>query len=219
MKKFLFVALLCPFVANAQFTKGQMFLGGTFSGQGTNGQASGTDLGGTTRSIGGSAKVGWFFNEKWALGAALGYSYLRDNWLQNYPPYSTNQITIQKSFSATLFVRRYFAVTKKIFIALEGSAGYSRAGNSTVYNVITSPGGLVTTNSNAPTYSLGAGIAPLILFFPSPRWGFSSGYGNIGFSHQFNLSDHSTNNTFSFAFTPSFSIGVNYYFNREGKSE
>lgn len=207
---------LFPFAVSAQFNKGQLFVGGSLSAQNQN-DAQGNSLRntGNSGSFSITPRIGYFINDKWALGGTVGYSSSFYNNAYKDATFAHNQKNDSKSLSIGLFGRRYFAISEKFFFALEGNLRFSR-GNTTYNSTTTYLDGapLSASNTNTPQYSVSAGVRPLFVFFPSQKWGIETGLGSLSFSSTRNLSDHSGSNVFGLGALGALSLGVNYYFKR-----
>ena len=212
MKKLIVIFLLLPLVGMAQFNKGQVFLGGSMSVQN---QYLSDHSGPIVNTFGITPRVGYFINEKWALGGTAGYS----STDQTNTNADINGRTVFKynsiSISAGFFGRRYFTISEKFLFALEGNLSFSRSNSTSTY-ASTDAAGVLTSSSYStlPSYGLGVGFRPLFIFFPSPKWGIEAGLGNLSVSRQRNLSDHTGVNTFNLSALGTLSFGVTYYFTR-----
>jgi hypothetical protein len=164
----IFVLLVLSLEGVAQFNAGDKFISGTF---GFSSQNSPTDLSGgisykrTTFSF--TPQVGFFLNEKIALGGSIGYSSIRNKESAVFPgTSSTYQYT---QFSIGLMVRRYFQISDAFFISIEGSPFYSSYEED--YATLSSP---------TKGRSLGLTFRPVFSFFPSKRWAVETGFGSVG---------------------------------------
>jgi hypothetical protein len=211
MKKLIVVFLLLPLAGMAQFNKGQVFLGGSMSVQ--NQYYSSTKTLNNSFSI--LPTAGYFINEKWALGGSAGYSY-SDQRSTNTNSLGSNSFKNSSfSISAGMFGRRYFAISERFFFVLEGNLNFRRSRSSGSSEQRDVTGTVITTGSfNSPTYTIGASVRPLFIFFPLPRWGLEAGLGSLSVSRQENLSDHTGVNSSSLSVSGTFAFGITYYFKR-----
>jgi len=159
--------------------------------------------------------AGYFINEKWALGGSAGYSY-SDQRSTNTNSLGSNSYTSSSfSISAGMFGRRYFAISERFFFVLEGNLNFRRGRSFSASEQRDANGNLTSRLSfNSPSYSLGASVRPLFIFFPLPRWGLEAGLGSLSVSRQENLSDHTGVNSSSLSVTGTFAFGITYYFKR-----
>lgn len=197
----LFLAL--PFVADAQFSKGNVFLGGTLSAMlqnsDTNTSTSSTTY--TNNSFGISPSIGFFLNEKIALGAAINYSTSLQKGVFNQSTGSLTQVQTN-SVGINPYVRLYQPITSSIYFGLQGGISFTR-GNSMLTNF--------GTTTTTPNYSVGVNFKPIFIFFPSPKWGVETGIGSLGYTYMRNLPDTGSTSTFGLS-AGSFTFGVAYYF-------
>jgi hypothetical protein len=218
MKKIIvfFIALI-PSFAFAQFSKGQVFIGGTLS---TSLQSSnvkdvqpngGSNLS-KNNSLSISPGVGFFLNPKIAIGGGINYNYSfqqydylyldynTGTYINDYSKYSTNGIGI------SAFTRYYMPLSNSIYFALQGQINFTRANRTNVNKT-----GTQETTQEIPSYSLGLTIKPVFIFFPSPKWGIEASVGSLGYTYQRGLPDVSSSDTFIVS-AGSFSLGLAYYF-------
>ena len=207
--------LALPIFARAQFSKRQAYLGGSLS----IGSATGT-LGptpsplnfeptkGTSVSL--APAVGWFVNEKTLVGGGVGYTYSYQEY-DYQPAMSGFQKNRSEAFSASLYARHYIPVSGSFYFATQGGIYFSRANSTAINN-----NGVAETTTESPYYSVGITFKPMLVFFPSPKWGVEASVGTLGYSYKRYLPD--AYSTSSFAFNAgSFSLGLGYYFGRTEK--
>jgi hypothetical protein len=215
MKRLILIMLVVPLAVKAQFTKGDLFLGGSL-GVNTVDFPGADYAKNISNSFSVGPKIGYFINEKWAIGGSVGYSYSNQVLDYSVTPYYSNSRSTSRTFSANVLARRYFAITDKFLFTLEGSLGFSRSNTTNSYATSqVSTGGPEPYDDNAPAYTLSATVRPLFVFFPTPHWGIEAGLGTLSFSHQHSLSDNSSVNTFNLFVATSTSLGVYYYFRRK----
>ena len=197
--KYLILALfLVPLTANGQFTIGDKLVGGTFSLviQGSPENQNNSHLSkGTYFKI--NPQMGFFLNEKIALGGSIGYSVSNQKFkhLHGATSYSDSY-----SISVGFFVRRYFQISDNFFILLDGNPYYQ-------HNSYENP-----SNSDLKGYSIGLSVKPVLSFFPSKNWGFEASFGEIAFEHT-DAFDQKIN-YFGLGLG-SFNFGLTYYLYRE----
>ena len=198
MKFILISAFLCmSLVANAQFAKGDKFVGGTFS---FNAQSSdGNSFETTYTACSFSPSVGYFLNDKYAVGGGIGYSYSRQK--AEYDPDQFQEI-IGRNLLIHAFVGRYFMISNQFFFKLTGSLSYDRGSQEQDNG---------TTENKTKNYSLSLYARPSLLFLPSPRWGIEAGIGNLGIQHWRSLSNE-FKGTSVYLDYGSFYLGFAYYF-------
>jgi hypothetical protein len=210
----LFLSL--PFLAMAQFSKGQVYLGGTLSLNSTTPSYPGLTVNlfnsvvPKSSSVSISPLFGWFVNEKFLVGAEVGYS---NTYLEyDYVPASYG-FQKDKSYAIILssFGRYYVPISSSFYFATQGGIYFSRANSTSINN-----NGVVETTTESPYYSVGITFKPMLVFFPSPKWGVEASVGTLGYSYKRYLPD--AYSTSSFAFNAgSFSLGLGYYFGRTEK--
>jgi len=226
MKKIISLSLvLIPSFVFAQFSKGQVFLGGTLStllsNSGTPGTMSTNYYGsnGKNNYVSISPIVGFFINQKIAVGGSIGYlsNYRESNFYTGYYDSNGNFIyvpafskSITNSISLNAFARYYFPISNSFYFALQGQTSFTRGySKNTSFN----NGNTLSQEftSSSPFYSLGTTINPVFIFFPSSRWGIETGIGSLGYFYQRNLPNVSSNSGLSLN-AGSFSFGLAYYF-------
>ena len=214
-KTIVFSLLLFPFFSFAQFNKGQVYLGGSLSTYEQN-SSSGVRTGSTSIT----PVLGYFLKSNWALGASIGYSssYSKNNL--NNTIYNNDGIsyalpgyvkTTTHSIAISPFVRYYIAISNSFYFAAQGQVNFLRGNNSyTNFN----NGSLGEYTIKSPSYTLGAAIKPVLIFFPSSKWSVEASIGSISYNHFKNLPKGTFTNAFSLS-GGSLSFGVAYYFKRE----
>lgn len=208
-KKILLVLLCIPALAKAQFNKGDIFLGGTFSGSYSH--SDHPEYGNTSsyknsgKSISVYPSMGFFVNERFAVGPQLG--------LSHYTSESTSDTYVQKNrtnaYSVGVLGRYFFPISSQFLFTLSGDLYYSR---SKARNENAAVGGSENTRTTK-SYEVGLQINPTFLFFPSPHWGFEAGIGSVGYSHSQSLSDNSKQDNISVSYGSVY-LGVAYYFRK-----
>ena len=202
MKNMIAISLLVlPYLASAQFEKGQLYLGGTLSASAAttayNNPAGNNQI---NNQYSATPSIGFFLNPKVSIGTGIGYSVA-------YQEYGNTKYH-GHYFFFNPFARYYIPVTGSFFIALQGQINASRG--STIEFIQQS--GII---GSVPSYNVGATISPIFIFFPSPKWGIEAAIGSIGYNYTRMLPDVSSTGTFSLN-SGTFSLGVAYYFKRKG---
>ncbi len=175
MKKIVLLSLvLLPLFAIAQFSKGQIYLGGTMSASVLNNNyplnpGSGGPSKSNVFSI--SPVFGYFLNPKLAIGGSIGYSssdsesdFLSTFYVNNNIPYTLPGYvkTITNSISVSSFTRYYIALSHSFYFAAQGQISFSRSNNR--YENVNN-GSLGDQTTDSPSYSLGASLKPVFIFF------------------------------------------------------
>src|SRR5215831_10859678 len=146
MKKIIVLSIvLLPAFAFAQFSSGQVFIGGTLSTnlQSTSvndAQPNGTTNFSKNNSFSIQPMVGFFLNSKIAIGGGVNYNYSLQQY--NYTMFNTNTGTNVNEFikyknsglGINAFTRYYLPVSNSIYIALQGQVNFTRANETTVQN-------------------------------------------------------------------------------------
>lgn len=116
MKYLILLLLLLPLMALGQFAKGDKLIGGTLGL--TSQRATDSPNGSYSRKVTNFSimpRVGFFLNEKFALGGTFGYYLGKDEVSSSY------------SYSAGLLLRRYFTISENFFLSIEATPSYRRA--------------------------------------------------------------------------------------------
>jgi len=184
----LIVLVLLPFISHAQFTKGDKFIGGSLqytSNRNTNAESK-------SYAISVLPKVGFLLNEKWAIGAMLGY--------QNYHTKHAG-IVNSESFGAGFFTRRYFTISEKFIFSLEGGLSYwNRETWGSFYE--------------NPKYDVAsATITPSFLFFPSSHWGIELSLASLVYDYTTYKDADAPIHNFSVQ-AGALNLGLAYYFRK-----
>jgi hypothetical protein len=215
MKKIIALALfVIPCFAFAQFNKGQVFLGGVFS---ASVQSSPSSNGSTTKnnSVSITPNIGFFLNQKFSVGATIGYSTSFQEF--DYVNFNSNTGTFTSGFQkyklngivVGSFVRYYTAISTSFYFALQGQAIFNRS----TMQIITNDG-LNESNQQTPSYSIGINVKPVFIYFPSTKWGIEAGVGSLSYNHTRILPNVSSGDNLLLN-VGSFSFGLAYYFARK----
>ncbi|HKK89639.1 MAG TPA: outer membrane beta-barrel protein [Saprospiraceae bacterium] len=205
------LVLFCLTAAQAQVGPG-LFVGGDI-GISTN--SSEATFGGTTTdgpetfNFNISPAVGYYFNDNVAAGVRIGFG----NSTTTQPNDDESSST---TFSIGVFGRYASTIDANGNFAwfLEANAGFGSQTSETVSGN--------TTIEGDPVSTVGVGIAPGLIYFPAPKFGFEVSLGNvIAFQNRTvedaNNSDNETvSNSLSFLDlgTMGLNLGFNYYFDR-----
>jgi hypothetical protein len=211
--------VLLPCIAFAQFSKRQVYLGGSLSSSLFSNEMPATansySSGNKNNMFTLSPIVGVFLNPKIAVGGSVGYTatYNESNYTSSYYDANNNLITVpafQKSWSKGIifmsFTRYYVPISSSFYFAAHGQINFTRSNQKNIQNTGTQE----ITNEN-PYYSIGVTLKPVFIFFPSPRWGFEVSVGSLGYLYYRYLPNVSSVNSFSLN-AGSFSFGLAYYF-------
>ena len=214
MRKILLVVLLavtCFAMSEAQVGPG-LFAGGNL---GISTSSSESTFGGTTSdgptsfNFNINPGVGYYFNENVAAGVRIGYgSSTTTQPNDDESSFTTFSLGVFGRYASTIDANGNFAWF------LEANAGFgSQSSEMTTGN---------TTVEGDPVSTLGVGIAPGLIYFPSPKFGFEVSLGNVvsfqsRTQEDANNSDNESVNT-SFDLldlgTMGLGLGFNYYFDR-----
>jgi|GEM_PF-1757001 hypothetical protein len=218
--------LSIPYFAAAQFSRGQIYLGGSMTASSTYSDFNSPNSGGPNKgnSFSISPVFGYFLNPNLAVGGSIGYSSSRSeyNYVTSYPDNNNNPITVN-AFTKTVtngitvgsFVRYYVPISSSFYFAAQGQANLTRSNNNTTYFNNGTPLNQEVTHES-PSYSVGISIKPVFIFFPSPKWGIEASVGSLGYNYLRYLPDTSSNTTLSFS-ANQFSFGLAYYFAKKAK--
>ncbi len=199
--------LFYSFTTHAQFTEGDKFIGGTFT---LNNYKYTEEL-----NLGGSAvkstmfevrpAVGFFFNEKVAIGGLISYN-------SSYQKNVANSINEYKNttqgYSLGFFVNRYFMISEKFYFMLGGNVSYSRGRQETESQF--------SESQEAKYHGINMSIKPTFIFFPSQKWGIEAGIGNLSYAYTRYLSGDGESKGFNLNYG-TFSLGFAYYFTRSSE--
>jgi hypothetical protein len=193
---------IAPAFAFAQFDKGTIFLGGTLSTLVQHVDAKPVGFPSSSRSdvtFGISPSIGFFLNEKIAVGASVNYS----KGTQNSDVSNISISTEQNSIGISPYVRYYTPISNSIYFAMHGSINFSR-GNQT-----SSQNSFSTTDNSF--YTLGASIRPIFIFFPSAKWGIEASVASLGYTYMRSLPDTGSSSSLGLN-AGSFTLGIALYF-------
>jgi hypothetical protein len=144
--------------------------------------------------------VGFFLNERYAVGGGLSYS----STLNEYEFGGGHQIRKTRGFGVHLFVKRYFLISEKFFFSMDGSVGYDR-GRTTMETG--------STESTSKSYNISMSATPSLIFFPSPNWAIEGSIGGLSLTHSRGVSDESKSTFFGLNYG-SISLGFAYFFRK-----
>jgi len=220
MKKIIvFTIVLIPTFVFAQFSKGQVYLGGNLSAALFNSDTPATSNISSSSNKNNTLNllplVGVFLNQKVAIGGGVGYTtgYTENNYTNSYYDANNNLITVpafQKGWSNGIYIssfsRYYIPISSSVYFAAHGQINFTRANRKNVQNT-----GTQEITQEQPSYSIGLTLRPVFIFFPSTKWGIEASVGSLGYNYQRYLPDASSNNSISLSIG-TFSFGLAYYF-------
>lgn len=190
-KNLLFLSLLLfAFSSQAQFSHGDMFLGGSFAFSTQGGKDANGEPDSDYRQASIRPSLGYFLNEKTAAGLYLGYGNSRYSSTNNqYYKYESKA----NEFESGLFAQRYFTLNENFYFTLTGNLGFARTRTRiTAENEITEE----TEEDVLNSYSLSLSFSPGFTFFPSRRWAIDAGFGSVYYTYQRSLSNEARRNNF-----------------------
>ncbi len=173
----------------SQFNKGDKLLVGGFSIQ-TDKRSSTTTLGSANEfnvySV--NPAIGFFLNDKTALGIRLGYS---NTFSKDFIPGYYNSENNSNSYYGGIMIRRYFLLSEKFYFLIDGSIGYSKGDNT---STTIDYGNGFNSRIETKTSEFSTAVTPKFVFFPSPKWGIEAGIGSVSYSNtSYNTSSGSSN--------------------------
>ncbi|PSL49043.1 outer membrane protein with beta-barrel domain [Chitinophaga niastensis] len=201
MKKLIVLAAVALFgtqVAKAQFSKGDVILGGNVNVSTKSDKVKGADSKTTTTNFGISPKVGVALNPNWVIGVFAKTAFGFDKDLAG---------TKTKTYDITpgVFVRNYHMIgqSKFAFFA-EANAGY-RFGQKKV------------ADTKTDTYNgFSVNVLPGITYFVTKHFMVEGAFGGLSYAydqHKAEATGVKTNtSSFDFNFPKEFSLGVNWIF-------
>lgn len=193
----LFSFVVMTIVTHAQFAHGDKFFGGSFSVGLQKGSGS-QNFQTTYNSFSLQPSIGYFLNDKYAVGGGLGYS---TTYQKTTYDLSSLQRASGHSINIHAFLKRYFIISDKFFFAMTGGISYGRG-------IETQGSG--TGESKTKNYSVGMNAYPSLIFFPSTNWAIEGSIGGLYLAHTRNLSADSKYTSFNFDYG-TFSLGFAYY--------
>lgn len=221
-----FMFLMIPSLASAQFSKGQVFLGGSLSASANNSNyivATGGSGPIKSTSLSIAPTVGFFVSPKLAIGGSIGYSGSTSQY--DYPTsYITNGVfistllsikSVTKSLQVSTFARYYVPLASNFYFALQGQLNFTRSASDQT-NPTFDGTNYVETTRRSPSYSLGLSVRPTFVFFPTQRWSVEGGVGNLSFTRTRYLPNVYSANDLTFN-AGTFTFGVAYYFSKAAK--
>jgi hypothetical protein len=210
-KSITLIFLLLPFLTLAQFNKGQVYLGGTFSlGVSRQNYASSPTQNTTqtqSNSFSLSPVAGYFLYPKIAVGGNVGYSYsygITDYIANGFQHIKTH------SFTSGLFARYYIPVSRSFYFAVQSKIYYNKNNSTNT----TQNNGTQTVSTNSNYYSGGLNIIPVFIFFPSAKWSIETSIGSLWYDYSSDILNDFRSNNFSLS-AGSLSFGLAYYLVRK----
>lgn len=206
----LFIVVL-PYFAFAQFSKGQVYLGGSLGVSLYNYDVpavSPTSPGSNNKinSFSLLPVVGIFLNEKVAVGGGVGYTSSK----YEYDVTNFSSISSSKGITVSSFTRYYIPISSSVYFTGHGEVSFTRANQKDIQN----SGTQGTTTQEHPSYTIGVALKPVFIFFPTNKWSIEASVGSLGYSYQRNLPNVSSTSSAYLNFG-SFSFGLAYYFSKK----
>lgn len=197
----LFIVLFCAcaLVTGAQIQTGTQFVGGGILVSAQKAPENGNGFQSNYSAVNILPVIGFILNERWAIGSQIGVGFSNQesrNGTQTL--FKSNS----KGITMAAVARRYFPLTEKFFLALDGRLQFDRG--SEMYSSGTS-------ETTSQSYEISSIISPVFIFFPTNRWGFEASIGSISYGYYRNLSTDSSSNNFGLNYG-SVSLGIAYYF-------
>jgi len=128
MKKYITVFfLLSSLITQAQFNKGDKFVGGSISASTYRATNDPGDQVSKRKSLSLAPSLGYFINKNFAIGVTAGYS--TTHYFEENVTYKNDQTL--NSVSAGIFAKRFFTLSDKFLFGLNASATYGRGGFAT----------------------------------------------------------------------------------------
>ncbi|WP_276372360.1 autotransporter domain-containing protein [Chryseolinea sp. H1M3-3] len=193
--------LLLSLKTQAQFTEGDKFIRGNFSFNNQKNSEDSNIAGSNYRSSSFEVMpaVGFFLNNKVAIGGAISYtSYYQKNADNSFKNTTQN-------YSLGFFVNRYFVISERFYFMLGGNVSYSRGRQKTESQF--------SGGDEVKYHGINISIKPTFIFFPDPKWGIEAGIGYLNYAYTKNLSRDGKYNSFNLNYG-TFSLGFAYYFTR-----
>lgn len=227
MKKLIliFVAVLLAQFLLAQPGKGKKFIGGSVGTiQTSTPSLFSNSVFDKRSSIDVSPNVGYFINDKIALGISLDYGYYKYS-NQNRLTSGAAVLGVDgASYGGSFFARYYKSVTEKLFFTLQGNLSYSNAISNTEMYYNDAINGSYTINQKEIRNNYSLGINPGFEYFISPHLGLNTNIGSLSYSivNSNNQSTKQSTNAFNINLFPlkfsDLSIGFKYYFQSKNAS-
>jgi long-subunit fatty acid transport protein len=198
--------------AKAQTEKGSQNLGASFGVSVTNSNTRNFNYYDNTTSANSKGKLttysiapsySYFIADKLDIGAAIGYSYSN----QKYDPALSSQIQQKNiSYSANIFLRKYFLFDNKIGIRTGPYLDYQK--NKQRYDYTSN-----VSNYNSDSY--GGGLSMDFVYYPAKNIGLAANLANLGYQHDKYTEDTLGNaNSFRFNFVNAIIFSVYYVFDK-----
>jgi len=180
----------------------QVFLGGSFSINNTSNSAtnSGTTTDeGETFSFGLAPSVGYYMNEKLAIGASISYNYANDTHYNNNSKTRDKVEDKQSMFSITPFVRYHVLELGNLSVLGQAGLGLGFRSDKTTQ-------GSVTTD-NGSSFTLGLGVSPGVSYKFTDNIAIEAFLGSLAFANT-STKEPNGNKTSSTNFGLNFSTGL-----------
>ncbi|GAB3217659.1 outer membrane beta-barrel protein [Algoriphagus aestuariicola] len=200
MMKYLFVFLfLAPFTVFAQFSKGTLAIGGNVSYTSISASSSDNSTP-ATHYFTLSPTVATFVAPSFSVGAFVQLYTQNSPTLNIYTNLFEDQKTVSQIYG--VFARKYFSVSDKFLISLNGKVG---AGSRTTDG-----------ESDSKVNQFVVSVGPVLTFLPHERWGVEASFGEISYSKNSQQNPYYNTDHFN-ASLGSLNFGINYFINRKAE--
>jgi len=218
--------LSLPYFAAAQFSKGQVYLGGSMTASSSHNDSNSPNVvvnPDKNSSLSISPVLGYFLSPNLAVGGTVGYStsssessFVNTIYDNNNNPINVNanSKTVTKGFTVGSFARYYVPISNSFYFAAQGQINFTRSNSN--YTLTNGAPVNQEVSNQTPSYAVAVTIKPVFIFFPSPKWGIEASVGSLGYNYQRELPDVHSSTTFSLG-AGQFSFGLAYYFARKAK--
>lgn len=197
MKYLILIFFLVPLTLSAQFSKGTVVLGGNLSYTSISENYGDAEYP-ASDFLTLSPTIGIFVSPTFSVNI-FGQVSSQKNPTINVV---TNLFETEKSVSQIygLLVRKYFPLSDKFLISLNGKIG---AGHR-----------VKNGDSDSKTSQFIVSISPNLIFVPHKNWGIEGGFGQISYEKNSQQNAYYDSDRFS-ASLGGLALGVNYYFSRK----
>jgi len=166
----LFAFIMMQGAANAQFTKGSTFLGGSFNftTQKEGGSSSYSSSSNTNIYL--TPELSYMLSKNTALGVGLSLS-------NNYQKSSSGTKYTTNIISPSLFIQNYYPLAQKLYLSLKSEVGFGWATSKTENS----------SYSSKDEYNvLGCSISPELDYFITSKVGMKANFNGLSFAHYYN---------------------------------
>jgi hypothetical protein len=182
--------LLLIITASFMSLKAQVFIGGGLNFNTTNLKYTDnttTEDGDKTISFNFYPKVGYFLNDKFAIGLGFGIGSTKTTTPKT--DYEDERVVKTKNWSVSPFARYYFTKINNFSVFGEGTLGFGGGSSSTKTGT--------TTNDGPKYFSVNINIAPAVSYNFSDNFSIETSLGGIGYSSQKATYDKGTETEYS----------------------